>query len=145
MRPKLQSFSSRFILSLITILAASTAAHADDVSGKDKLLCAVTDVLLCTEDGDCYPVSVLDADIPQFLVINLKDKEITTTESSTDKRISKISNLIRENGRTFLQGIEDNRAFSILIEDDLGRFSSAVARDGITVSAFGACTDANIK
>jgi hypothetical protein len=43
-----------------------------------------------------------------------------------------------------LQGVENNRAYSILIEEDSGLLSAAIARDGITMSVFGACTDADI-
>ena len=97
------------------------------------------------EDGECFPVSVLDLDVPQFLVIDLKKKTITTTEASAEHRVSEVANLIKENGRVFLQGIENSRAYSILIEQDIGRFTGSVARDGITMSTFGACTDADVR
>ena len=70
---------------------------------------------------------------------------ITPTDASGDDRVSKVANLTRDNGRTFLQGVENDGAYSILIEDDLGRFTATISRDGITTSAFGACTDADIR
>ena len=33
---------------------------------------------------------------------------------------------------------------SAVIEEESGRFSAAIARDGITNSIFGACTDADV-
>ena len=39
-----------------------------------------------------------------------------------------------------LQGFENGRAFSFLIAEKTGRASIAVARDGLGVSVFGACT-----
>jgi hypothetical protein len=100
--------------------------------------------MLCVEDGECFQISVLDADAPQFLIIDTRKKTISTTEASGEKRESPVANMSRNGGRIFLQGVENNRAFSILIEEELGRFSAAVARDGITQSVFGACTDADI-
>jgi hypothetical protein len=109
------------------------------------MLCSVSRVLLCVEDGSCFPISVLDLDVPQFLIVDTKKKTISTTAASGENRVSNVANLVRDSGRTFLQGIELNRAYSILIEDDIGRFTAVVARDGISVSAFGACTDADVE
>jgi hypothetical protein len=39
-----------------------------------------------------------------------------------------------------LQGLEKGRAFSIVIAEDTGRASFAVATNGFSVAAFGACT-----
>ena len=133
------------IAAVVALMTAVTTAHADDVTNSDRILCSISTLMLCVEDGECFPLSPLDLDVPQFLVMDLKKKTITTTEASTDKRVSKVENLLRENGRTFLQGVENNRAYSILIEDDIGQFSAAIARDGITVSVFGSCTDADIR
>ena len=135
-------FSKIKILTFVA-LTACTAAQADDVSDSDRILCSISTLMLCTEDGQCFPLSVLDLDVPQFLVFDLKKKTITTTKASTDHRVSEVANLVRDDNRIFVQGVENNGAYSILIEDDLGRFTGTITRDGITVSTFGACTDAD--
>ena len=129
----------------LAALMTCSVAQADDVSTADRVLCSVSELMLCVEDGECYPMSVLDLDVPQFIVVDLKKQTIKTTDASADTRESKVANLARENGRTFLQGVEDNRAYSLLIEEDLGRLTGAVARDGITISVFGACTNADVR
>ena len=48
--------------------------------------------------------------------------------------------LYHEDGFLVLQGFEHGRAFSFLITEKTGRASIAVARDGLGVSVFGACT-----
>ena len=136
---------SKLKISVVVALAACSVAQADDVTESDRMLCSLSQLMLCVEDGLCFPVSVLDVDIPQFLVIDLKKKTITPTEASSDDRVSEVTNIARDNGRTFLQGVENDGAYSILIEDDLGHFTGSIARDGITVSVFGACTDADIR
>lgn len=136
---------AKFKISAFVALAACTAAYADDITDKDQILCSTSKVMLCVEDGLCFEISVLDADVPQFLIIDTKKKMISTTEVSGDKRESPVANMSRVDGRIFLQGVENNRAYSILIEEEFGRFSAAVARDGITISAFGACTDADVS
>lgn len=144
------SINSRTLLAKVKISAIAaflscSAAQADDVAGIDRILCATSKIMLCVEDGICFEISILDSDAPQFLIIDTKKKMMSTTEASGEKRESSVANLIRDGGRIFLQGVENNRAYSILIEEESGRFSAAIARDGITNSVFGACTDANVS
>ena len=137
--------AAKIRVSILIALLTVTVAHADDITESDRILCSVSRIMLCVEDGECFPVSAIELDAPQFLVIDLKKKTITTTEASAEHRLSNVANLVRENGRVFLQGIENNRAYSILIEQDIGRFTGSVSRDGITMSTFGACTDADVR
>lgn len=145
MSASIRRFIAKLALPTLLVLVSCSVAQADDVADSDRMLCSVSRVLLCVEDGNCFPISVMDLDVPQFLLVDIRKKTISTTEASGENRVSKVANLSRDAGRTFLQGIELNRAYSILIEDDIGRFTATVARDGITVSAFGACTDADVK
>lgn len=143
------SLNYRILLAKVNIpaivaLMACSAVQADNVAGEDRILCSTSTVMLCVEDGKCFPISILDLDVPQFLIIDTKKKMIATTKASGEKRESPVANLSRHSGRIFLQGVENNRAYSILIEEEPGRFSAAIARDGITLSVFGACTDANV-
>ena len=142
---KYRTLLAKMIIPAMVALMACPIAQADDVSDKDRMLCATSKVLLCVEDGQCFPISILDAvDIPQFLIIDTKKELITTTVASGENRESPVANLSRQGGRIFLQSVENNRAYSILIEEESGRFSAAIASDGITLSVFGACTDADI-
>jgi len=145
MNSKNLTLFSKIRLFTLVALTACTAVQADDVSDSDRILCSISTLMLCTEDGQCFPLSALDLDVPQFLVFDLKKKTISTTKASSENRVSEVANLVRENNRIFVQGVENNGAYSILIEDDLGRFTGTVTRDGITVSTFGACTDADVR
>jgi len=143
-------FRNRTLLAKVRVsafatLIACSVAQADDVTDANKILCSTSAIMLCVEDGECFPISVLDTDTPQFLIIDIKKKTVSTTKVSGEKRESKVANLSRVGGRIFLQGIENNGAYSLLIEEESGRFSAAIARDGITHTVFGACTDANIR
>jgi len=145
MSSKNRTILSTVKISALVAMTTCVAAYADDVTDKDRILCSSSKVMLCVEDGLCFEISVMDADAPQFLIIDTKKKTVSTTEASGDKRESSVANMARVDGRIFLQGVENNRAYSILIEEEFGRFSAAIARDGITISAFGACTDADVS
>lgn len=127
-------------LALIAVLAAPSAAIADDLTGQPHFLCTPVLVNVCTDDGKCESATPWDLNIPQFLEFNLKDKVISTTKASNENRSTPIRTLINESGHIYLQGVEAGRAFSFVIEEKTGLATIAVARDDKTVSVFGACT-----
>lgn len=78
--------------------------------------------------------------MPEFVVIDLKKKTISTTKASEQNRSTPFTSISRSEGRIYLQGLESERAFSFVIDEASGRLTAAVARDGIAVNVFGACT-----
>jgi hypothetical protein len=121
-------------------LALPARGGADDLKGQDRILCTVVQATVCTTDGDCSIEAPWNLNIPQFIEINLKDKTASTTKASGENRASSLGHVSREDGLIVLQGVEAGRAFSFVITEDTGFASMAVARQGLTVSAFGACT-----
>lgn len=125
----------------LTGLVAGALASADNVSEADRLLCSTSKVQICLETGDCYPATPWEIGVPQFVIIDTDRKVMKTTEASEENRSTPIANMTREDGRLVVQGFEQGRAFSVVIDEALGAFTAAIARDGISVSAFGSCTD----
>ena len=129
---------------LISVLAfAASAAFADNIEGVDRLLCATSRIVVCFEDGDCIDVLPWEIDVPQFVVIDAKKKTLSTTKASGENRSTPIRTLQRDDGTIILQGIEQGRAFGFVIDEESGLLTVSVARDGMSVSVFGACTDAD--
>lgn len=124
----------------VLVLAAPVAAVADDLTGQQSVLCTAVQATVCDDTGSCVIENPWDLNIPQFLEINLKDKIVATTKASGENRSTPIRTLLREDGLIVLQGVEGGRAFSFVIEEKTGLLSAAVAREGKTVSVFGACT-----
>jgi hypothetical protein len=120
--------------------ALPAVSRADDLTGQDRILCTAVEVTRCMESGTCSSELPWNLNIPQFIEIDLKAKTFSTTKASGENRATAIRNLIREEGLLVLQGFETGRAFSFVIHEESGMVSVAVARDGLTVSIFGACT-----
>jgi hypothetical protein len=137
MRNKMQ----RSVL-LAVLLLASMPLLADDIRGATRLLCTSVQATVCSMDGDCEIGAPWNWNVPQFIEVDLRGKKLSTTKASGENRSTTIANLQREDGLLFLQGIEQGRAFSFVIQEDTGFASIAVARKDITVSVFGACTPA---
>jgi len=119
-------------------------AAADDLRGVDRLVCAAAEVVVCAEDLECFTVPAWEIDVPEFIVVDIKNKMLSTTKGSEQNRSTPIAALSRTDGNIYLQGIEGGRAFSFVIHEETGQVTAAVSRDGLTVSVFGVCTDADI-
>jgi hypothetical protein len=129
-----------FAVTLLVVFAAPLLM-ADDLTGASRLLCTSVQATSCNDDGgDCVTDVPWVFNVPQFIEVDLGQKMLRTTKASDDARQSPINSMTRADGMIVLQGLELGRAFSFVINEKTGRLSAAVARDGITVAVFGACT-----
>ena len=133
----------KLIIALVGILAAGQT-QADSLEGVNRIVCAAAQVQICIEHDTCYPASPAALDVPDFVIIDTRKKTISTTKASNLNRSTSFSSVERNDGLIFLQGTEGGRAFSFVIDEDSGRMTVAVSRDGIAVSVFGACTDTSL-
>ena len=126
--------------SLVILLLFPGFVGADDLTGADRWLCSAIEATVCDVDGDCNIGAPWLWNIPQFIEVDLTKKKIATTKASSENRETPIRTIERSGGLVFIQGIENGRAFSLVVEEKTGTLSAAVARTGMTVSVFGACT-----
>ena len=82
--------------------------------------------------------------VPDFVIIDAKKGTISTTKASGLNRSTEFSKSERKDGLIHLQGVEGGRAFSFVIHEETGRMTAAIARDGLSVTVFGACTAAKL-
>lgn len=133
----------RLAIAMAGVLAV-WLAQADNLEGVDEMICAAAQVQICIENDTCYTASPAELDIPDFVVIDTKEKTISTTKASMRNRSTTFSSVSASDGLLYLQGIEGGRAFSFVIDEGTGRMTVAVSRDGLSVSVFGACTDTDL-
>jgi len=118
--------------------------QADNLEGVDEIVCAAAQVQICIENDTCYSATPFELDIPDFVVIDISKKTVSTTKASNQNRSTKFTSVEKVDGLIYLQGIEGGRAFSFVIHEASGRMTVAVSRDGMSVSVFGACTDTDL-
>jgi hypothetical protein len=128
------------LVTLLAILSSSSFAMADDLTGAGQFLCSATTVSVCGELGECAGGPPWALNIPQFIEVDLEKRMLSTTAASGQARSTPIKNLERADGMIAVQGFEQGRAFSFLIDQKTGFASIAVARDGLGVVVFAACT-----
>jgi len=123
-------------------LGIPVVSLADSVAGVERILCSLTQVRICDEFGECETGPTWNWNMPSFIQVDLKAKMLSTTPSSADVRRTPITHQVRDRGQIVVQGVENGRAFSLVIAEVDGLATAALALDGFTISAFGACTPA---
>ena len=131
-------FFSRLALAAAATLPAF--AQADNLTGADRFLCASSRVVRCYSVGDCDSGPPWEWNMPSFIQVDLRKKLLSTPAASAEQRRSPLTHVQREAGQIIVQGTENGRALSMVIAEETGLASSAIALDGITVTVFGACT-----
>lgn len=130
----------RLLLGIVALLGLSGASAAEDLTGAERFLCAGLQATHCDTTGACESGMPWDWNMPQFVVIDLEAKVVSTTRAVERFRRTPIRTLERSEGEIYLQGVENARAFSFVIDEASGVASIAIAADGHTISVFGACT-----
>jgi len=128
------------LLLALTLVLASPPVVADDLTGHDRFLCSIGDVIMCNVDWECETASPSRFNIPDFIVFDLEAGLLKTTEASQENRQTPILHVSREDGLIVLQGLEMGRAFSFNIEEATGVLAASAARPGGFSGAFGVCT-----
>jgi hypothetical protein len=128
----------RFGVGLLVVLGGCVAAGAADFDGSHQLLCAPTDVAQCDAAARCERVSPSEVDLPSFLRVDFKKKAIRNLEPP--ERSTPIENIRSADGLTVLQGAENGRAWSLVIDQATGRLTGSVADGEGAFAVFGACT-----
>lgn len=134
----MHKFLSRLALAAAATLPA--VAQADNLAGADRFLCASSRVVRCYSVGDCDSGPPWEWNMPSFIQVDLRKKLLSTPAASAEQRRSPLTHVQREAGQIIVQGTENGRALSMVIAEETGLASSAIALDGITVTVFGACT-----
>jgi hypothetical protein len=126
---------------LATIITVSpTVGSADDLIGSTRFLCSAVQATQCFVGGECGIDLPWNLNIPQFIEIDLESKMLSTTAASGASRTTPIEHLESEGGVISLQGSENGRGFTFVIDEETGQLTVAIATRGEAVIVFGACT-----
>ena len=131
------------LLIACSALFAASAVSADNLTGLTEIVCSTATAQICFETGECLATPPSELNIPDFVVIDTNKKTIRTTKANAQNRSTAFTRVERDDQSIMLQGV-DVGAFSLVIDIVTGRFSGAIARDGMSVSVFGACTSTKL-
>ena len=128
------------ICSFTGLLIASASRFAADFDGSEPMLCASLDVLECVDGRDCNMVAAEDVDAPQFITVDLKNKELKLDRSGRPQS-AQLRNRESLNGRLVLQGVgtETGLGWTFSVDEETGRFVVSASGDEVAFIIFGAC------
>jgi len=132
------------VLIFCTAVLSGSVAFAENLENTTDVLCAPGQAQVCVETGECFSATPWELNMPEFIVIDLKNEVMSTTRASGLNRASEFTRVAHAGGTIYLHGIEGERAFQFVIHEGTGKMTAAVSLDGISVTVFGSCTHANI-
>lgn len=121
-------------------LGFGSPAMADDVTGKEQILCAVVEVNFCLPGDVCDQGPPWAWNVPDFIEIDFAGKELRTTKASGENRKTPIRSVLREDGEIIVGGVEKGRAFTFVVTEKTGELTITLATYGQGGVAFGSCT-----
>ncbi len=128
------------ILVLFSMCLIPIAVVAGDFDGSKPLLFAVIETVECTPGSECLRGTAESVGIPQFLKINFEGKTISSTPESGTIRTTKIKNLERIEGKLILQGVQNGKAWNMVINEATGKVTMSASDEQAGFVVFGACT-----
>ena len=115
------------------------AVAAGKYDGSAPMLCAVTAVSECTADGKCErSAPQAGNNLPTFMRVDVKGKVLRADDGSGRKTEIKTSGIVDD--QLMLQGIENGKAWSMVIKSETGKWGGSVVEDDGSFALFGACT-----
>jgi hypothetical protein len=122
-------------------LAVASTAAAGDFDGSRDLLCVPTDAIQCEGAGNCNRVAVEEINLPRFVNVEFKKKQLRGTVLGGEEQTTAINSIQNTpGGRTILQGAQNDLGWSMTIDPATGDMSHAIAGDDIGYIMFGVCT-----
>ena len=121
---------------LVGMAFAPWAAVAAPLDGSAPMLCAVHQVMDCEADN-CERTSAEEAQVPPFVRIDVPNRLLSSVDGA---RTSPIAQTNRTNGRLMLQGMQNQRVWGAVINEQTGRMWATVGEDDGAIILSGACT-----
>jgi len=137
----IRSISKYTGLLVVLLVAPLGVALASDFDGSEKLRCVPTDATECSGAGECKRVTVEEINIPRWITVDFKKKQLGGTDSDGEGETTPVENVRTADGQTILQGAESGRAWSMVIDQMTGDMTIAIAGDETGFVLFGVCQE----
>lgn len=120
---------------LVVMALSPWTAIAAPLDGSAPILCAVHSVTEC-EGGGCDKSTAEEVQVPPFVRIDVQQRLLSSVDGA---RTSPIAQNHRTNGRLMLQGMQNQRVWGLVINEQTGRMWATVGEDDGAIVVSGAC------
>jgi hypothetical protein len=117
-----------------TMLPATVPAAPMD--GSVPMLCALSSVVECSRKGECERSTAEDAAVPPFVRVNIPQRVLSSVDGA---RTSPITAVQRTNGYLMIQGMQNERVWGAVIEEQTGQMTATVGEHDGAIVMSGTC------
>jgi hypothetical protein len=130
--------TTRTYLAAAILFLAPLAAAAQATDWPASVVCSLGEVTICTTAG-CHEASLDTLEIPRMIRFDLKEGVMHAVTPGDLGRRSNFKIIESSDTKLVLQGYENGRAFSAVL-DEPGMLAISASTDGTTFSVFASCT-----
>jgi hypothetical protein len=128
---------SSLMTSILLLLPLAASAQAPDWPA--AIVCALGDPTICTPEG-CHQASLDTLDVPRLVRLDLVEGVMHAVTPQHSGRRSTFKVIERSETKLVLQGYENGRAFSAVL-DNPGTLAISASTEETNFSIFAVCTD----
>ena len=127
----------RAALAALAALVSAGPALAEALDAAQPLVCALAEAAECDGVAQCTDVAVADIDLPAAVRVDFAAKQLVSEDGARTSPIAAVETL---DAVVVLQGHQNGRGWTMVIERATGHLSAAVADAEGTFALAGACT-----
>lgn len=133
----MRGLSRRIAIASTAALGLSGAARAESLDATQPLVCALAEASECDGVAACTDVAVADIDLPSAVRVDFAAKQLLSEDGARTSPIATVETL---DAVVVLQGHQNGRGWTMVIERATGHLSAAVADAEGSFALAGACT-----
>lgn len=137
---KLKHVPSLGVALLALLFASGASAQSPMITGKKDLVCATQDVMACIEGPTCMQGNANTFELPAFMFIHVKEKNIRAVDADGSDLTSAIKTWEVTEQSAILQGFENHRGWTVAIDKTDGSFTLSATGPDVNFMIMGACT-----
>ena len=127
--------STLFVLG-VALLAFAADVRAQGVDGTRPLVCDLAAAAQCEGEAACIEVTLEQINLPPVVRVDFEDRRLTEPAGERDSPISAVEIL---DAVVVLQGHQNGRGWTMVVERDSGHLSATVTDDEGAFVLAGAC------
>ena len=129
-----------FIAAALALFGPASLSHAETLATEGKLICSVTEAVVCDPMGACERGLAEELNLPNFIRIDFAAKSVTGTRADGEEVSAPVSSASNDEASIVLQGLQGGRAWSMLVDREAGDMTLTASDFKAAFVIFGACT-----
>lgn len=127
-------------LAALVTTGGASAQETPMITGKKNVICASQDVMACVDGPICLQGTTNTFELPAFMFIDVKAREIRAVEEGGKSVSSPIKTTDITDVSAIMQGYENHRGWTLAVDKMDGSFTLSATGPDVNFMIMGACT-----